>query len=181
MPEHDCRGWCSKPSRQDVLGLLREGKSVVEIAKATCRSKSIVATMASDARRKGCIAKVRQRGTERLVRCINPRCGKDFTAYHAGTKACSEVCSKAARRAGIYTVTRSDTRELGPAHPLIPMDEVGVRRRALDVARDGLSESEMLTRFPAFIVTWAIAKALHEGTRQKSRSLTEMLPLGLPA
>lgn len=178
MSEHDCGGWCSKPGNAAVVAATLTGQKRTETARALGRPLTSVVTVVSRARALGCLPPVRQRGRPKVKPC--GYCREDFTYYHNGTHYCSVECCLAARRLGVRVTEKDDPRELGPAEPPIPTDVSGMRRRALEAARDDVSETDMLQRFPDWMVDEALAKAIALGLRATGRHALRDLPLGPP-
>ena len=185
MPEHDCGGWCTRHGPADAIPLLRAGMTPKATATVLGRPLSTISNWTRTGRRMGCLPNMRQRGTPRQHTCRNPRCGKEFTALHRGTYYCSPECAHACKRQGIRFTERSMACLLGPAEPEIRTDWEGVRRRAIEAARDEVCTEALLERFPAHIADEAIAIAVAEGRRARvsgrhSGMGLSRLPFGVP-
>ncbi len=166
MPDHECGGWCSRHGPAEAIPLLRAGMTPKATATKLGRPLSTISNWTRVGRRFGCLPNTRQRGTPRQAECKNPECGETFTAYHRGTHYCSPKCADACKRRGFRVTERSMTPcLLGPAEPEIRTDWEGMRRRAVDAARDEVDTDSLLTRFPAHIAHEAIATAAAEGKR----------------
>lgn len=162
--------WCAKPKNATVIAAAGANRSLADVSTELGMNRNSVTTIITLARARGCSTwkappqKPRGRSTiRRMVMC--PLCRKPVETKRGGTVEygwCSTACRKEGNLRGIGIYNQEDPRELGPESPLIPTDEEGMYRRALEAARDGVLVADMEERFGQGMTKRARAQVARE-------------------
>lgn len=184
MSEHDCGGWCSAPDNAAIVQATRDGGSTRGVARMLGIPLGTIVSRVSRARRDGCLPAYSRPKKDKTpaapaAGCCR-WCGNSIEGARLGTYYCKPTCARNGRDAGINVKKRDGDADMGPEHPMLQPDEVGIRRRLKEAAEAGVDSRSLHERFRHLVgdaaVDAAISKAASMGRRDDSS-----WPLGLPA